>query len=73
MRFLRVIPIVLFIALLANPVSADSLGGRYQGFVLPKGNNDLGGEHMMVLDTVTGDLWQWWIHRRSTNPLHEPA
>jgi hypothetical protein len=34
--------------------------GRFQGFVLPKGSNDLGGDRMMVLDTATGDLWQWW-------------
>jgi hypothetical protein len=60
MRFASAIPFALSAGLLASPVSADSPMGRFQGFVLPKGSNDLGGDRMMVLDTATGDLWQWW-------------
>jgi hypothetical protein len=52
--FLMGIPIALSIGLLVSPVSADSPLGRFQGFVLPKGSNDLGGDRMMVLDTATG-------------------
>jgi hypothetical protein len=47
---------VLF-ALAATPaIAADT--GRYQAVALPKAPNETG-DRMMILDTVTGDLWQW--------------
>lgn len=61
MRFARSIPIALLSIILVTPVIAgDSVIGRYKGFILPKGSSEIGGDRMMVLDTTTGDLWQWW-------------
>lgn len=61
MRFARAIPIALLSSLLATPaIAGDPVIGRYQGFILPKGSNEINGDRMMVLDTATGDLWQWW-------------
>jgi hypothetical protein len=40
-------------AALANDI------GRYQAIPLPKSESEVG-ERIMILDTSTGDLWQWW-------------
>jgi len=47
--------------ILASIVSHDAIaadGGRYQAIVLPKNPGDTFST-MMILDTTTGDLWQW--------------
>jgi len=46
---------VLF-ALAATPAIAQN-AGRYQAVALPKAPNETG-DRIMILDTVTGDLWQ---------------
>jgi hypothetical protein len=40
--------------------------GRYQAIALPRGADDLPNK-IMILDTVTGDLWQWW--ERPSSPV----
>ncbi|MGA2088088.1 MAG: hypothetical protein ABSG66_04130 [Stellaceae bacterium] len=38
-------------------VAADV--GRYQAVPLSKVQGEFG-DRIMILDTITGDLWQWW-------------
>jgi hypothetical protein len=55
MKHKLLLPILFTLA--ATPAIAQNTG-RYQGVALPKAPNETG-DHMMILDTVTGDLWQW--------------
>lgn len=49
---------LLLAAILTHPANAENIG-RYQALALPKAANELG-DRIMILDTSTGDLWQWW-------------
>lgn len=53
----------LFIAMVwvlaaPNEALADDIG-RYQAVPLPRAENQFG-QAILILDTSSGDLWQWW-------------
>jgi hypothetical protein len=57
-RFCRLVMLALLIAVPLRLANADDVG-RYQMVPIPKAPNEPG-DRVMILDTTTGDLWQWW-------------
>ena len=52
------ITLALLVAVPLRLANAEDVG-RYQMVPLPKAPNEFG-DRVMILDTTTGDLWQWW-------------
>jgi hypothetical protein len=57
----RALALSVSVCLLATPATSSAADvGRYQAIPLPKVQNQLG-DMIMILDTSTGDLWEWWV------------
>jgi hypothetical protein len=52
-----VVVALLFWGMVSPTVAAET--GRYQAVPLSKSANEFG-DRIMILDTATGELWQWW-------------